>query len=304
MLSAVLIACVLSPGFGSIVSLAQASKLDVKLEGFSAGKPLSVALNGGRAGNKTATTTPDASGSAALALEIADMGQAQVRTEVYVYDCRDGSSKVVLVVQGETAPEDQNCNKRVAGFFLLGKDHNITIGHGGTVGTGSLVRNPWVWVGVGGGLAAIIGATAGGDTATSTTPAPATTTTTTGGSVIGLVGNYPMNGTGTGNCPGFSSTSPLVAIIAVANAPANMINFTLTHTSFGFVFPSNNVLVTFNGTTGVFTAPTTATIGGTQYNSATQVQVTGGGQMTLTQTLTPASSPSCSESYSGTGNRQ
>jgi hypothetical protein len=177
--------------------------------------------------------TTGATGDLEIALGMANLGKA-TRVQVVMYDCPNDRTFVVLVEVGAVAPEDQDCRRRIAGWFWFGRARTvlvdltagvITVGGQGFLGT---TRGRAILVGAAG--VAAIGVVASGGSTTPQTNTP------------------PANNPGTGNPPtnpgpSIDPAGPYNVVNTVSSDPGNhrnAVNMEPT-TVLTITFDSNNV---------------------------------------------------------------
>jgi hypothetical protein len=266
--------CVLALASGVVSSAQQQQQLTVNIANGSAGSLIEFAINAGKVGE----TTVDAGGSALSILDVSNLGK--VRVEVYVEVCVDGRTVVRIVQEGETVPEDENCNRRRVGAFLLDDGMRLSIDvqamtaevSGGGLSTGTKILIGAGAAGV--GTALIVGG-GGDDTGTPPpTPTPPAPVPNPFQSLNGRV--FPGIGTRqTNNCNFFAQSASITITINNVNTDG-IGTLTKVHTDTGVTFV-HQINVTGSGTVfNVTTDTITLTIGGQTFLSQiTELQING-----------------------------
>lgn len=223
---------------------------------FTGGTPgvnVELFLNSG----KVADVPLDAQGAGTSILDLGNLGK--VHLQVYVDVCQDGKLVKVLVADGQPAPEDQGCKRRIAGGAWW-SDCGVTritldLTKFGTrvIGCGSLYTQPKFYGPVGGALVVgglLLGG-GGGDsdstfvTAPITLPSVTTSTNTTAANppVVTTPTMPPMqpidfgitfSGTAWDHAIGVSGQSDACGLFLTSPAQAN-VPFTITTTGPGVV---------------------------------------------------------------------
>lgn len=150
----------------------QAGGLALEVGGAAPASALEIALNGG----KIADATPDEQGNATSVLDLANLGKARVT--VYVDRCENGRKVTVqLVSEGNDPPANEDCDRKMAGWFWSDKGKvRVDVGNG-TVSTPGIPKA--VLIGGGAAAAVGIGLLAGGGSDSAVTPAPSSPTPAT-----------------------------------------------------------------------------------------------------------------------------